>query len=76
MLQAAVLRRAEKLRISNALLLNKPSELGGETRMLTNIMLTQDENLESIIDSCESEKRRDWLRSRHTLVRERGAATF
>lgn len=38
--------------------------------------LTQDENLESIIDSCESEKRRDWLRSRHTLVRERGAATF
>ncbi len=38
--------------------------------------LTQDENLESIIDGCESEKRRDWLRSRHTLVRERGAATF
>ncbi len=29
--------------------------------------LTQDENLESIIDGCESEKRRDWLRSRHTL---------
>ncbi len=28
--------------------------------------LTQDENLESIIDGCESEKRRDWLRSRHT----------
>ncbi|CAI6207842.1 hypothetical protein DJICPGNB_23700 [Escherichia coli] len=38
--------------------------------------LTQDENLESIIDGCESEKRRDWLRSRHTLVHERGAATF
>ncbi len=32
--------------------------------------LTRDENLESIIDGCESEKRRDWLRSRHTLVRE------
>lgn len=28
--------------------------------------LTRDENLESIIDGCESEKRRDWLRSRHT----------
>ena len=39
LLQAAVLLRAEKLRISNALLLNKPSGLGGETRMLTNIML-------------------------------------
>ena len=39
MLQAAVLLRAEKLRINNALRLNKPSELGGETRMLTNIML-------------------------------------
>ena len=39
LLQAAVLLRAEKLRISNTLLLNKPSGLGGETRMLTNIML-------------------------------------
>ena len=45
LLQAAVLLRAEKLRISNALLLNKPSGLGGETRMLTNIMLTSEEEL-------------------------------
>ena len=76
LLQEAVLLSAEKLRINNDLLLNKLNRHSSETRMLTNIMLTQDENLESIIDSCESEKRRDWLRSRHTLVRERGAATF
>lgn len=35
----AVLRRSEKLRTSNDLLLNKPSGLGGEMGMLANIML-------------------------------------
>lgn len=39
LLQATALLRVEKVRINNALLLNKPSRLGGETRMLTNIML-------------------------------------
>ncbi len=48
MLQAAVLLRAKKLRISNALLLNKPSGLGGETRMLTNIMLCVDKIMRQI----------------------------
>lgn len=42
--QMAILLRVEKLRINNALLLNKLSRRGSETRMLTNIMLNFYEN--------------------------------
>ncbi|AUX54624.1 hypothetical protein BU813_29965 (plasmid) [Klebsiella pneumoniae subsp. pneumoniae] len=38
--------------------------------------LTRDQNCESIINGCKSEKRSDRLRSTHTLVRERRAATL
>ncbi len=38
--------------------------------------LTRNQNCESIINGCKSEKRSDWLRSTHTLVRERRAALF
>lgn len=45
LLQEAVLLSAEKLRINNDLLLNKLNRHSSETRMLTNIMLTSEEEL-------------------------------
>ena len=44
----AVLRRSEKLRTINDLLLNKPSGLGREMGMLANIMLHIDATRQSI----------------------------